>query len=75
MNKMPKDSIKMTPRENPDGSFGVTVELKPEFESWFMKSQGLAVWDEDKFTMWFKKFFNDAIKDRATPEEVHGGSE
>ena len=60
---VPKQFIKVTPQKNNDGSFGVRVELEPEFEDWFIKSQGLKQWDEGVFTVWFKKFFDDAIKD------------
>ena len=45
-------------------SMGFTVEVEPEFEEWFLRSQGLEKWDETVFTSWFKAFLDDAMRDR-----------
>jgi len=51
-----------------DSEMGFTVEVNPEFESWFLKSHGLNEWDEVKFQTWFKAFLTDAVKDRLLQE-------
>ncbi len=63
MSTIPFNLLKIIPPE--DGNpLGFTVEVKPEFESWFIKSHGLSEWDEEKFNSWFKKFLGEAVKDR-----------
>jgi hypothetical protein len=62
MSKIPFNLLKITPAE--DGNpLGMNIEVEPEFEEWFIKSQGLAEWDEEKFSTWFKNFLGDAVKD------------
>lgn len=43
---------------------GFTVEMEPEFEEWFLKSQKIDEWSDEVFHSWFKQFLTDAMKDR-----------
>ena len=66
MTKPPFELLKVKPAD--DGNpLGMTIEVQPEFEEWFLKAHGLTEWDEDKFTSWFKGFLNDAVKDNIAP--------
>jgi hypothetical protein len=60
--KIPFELLKILPAE--DGSpLGMTVEVQPEFEEWFVKAHGLSEWDEEKFSVWFKDFHRQAMRD------------
>ena len=62
MSKIPFNLLKILPAE--DGSpLGMTVEIQPEFEEWFVKTMDIDEWDEEKFSTWFKNFLGDAVKD------------
>ena len=50
--------------EDKSTPLGFTVEIEPEFEQWFVKSQNLEEWDDSAFTLWFKTFLSDAMRDR-----------
>ncbi len=71
MTKPPFELLKVKPAE--DGNpLGMTIEVQPEFEEWFLKAHDLTEWDEDKFTSWFKGFLNDAVKDNIAPSASNG---
>ena len=60
--RVPFELLKIAPAE--DGNpLGMTVEVQPEFEKWFVEAHGLNEWDEEKFSTWFKNFLGDAVKD------------
>ena len=67
--KVPFHLLKFTPAEDGE-QLGMTIEVQPEFESWFMKAHNLSEWDEDKFKKWFKTFLTDAAKDRLQGRSV-----
>ena len=71
MSRIPFELIKISPADDESG-LGMTVEVQPEFEEWFLKTQGLNEWDEEKFSTWFKNFLGDAVKDSW---QVHERSE
>ena len=52
--------------EDSKSPLGFTVEVEPEFEKWFLNTQGLEEWDDTAFTSWFKTFLNDAMRDRVS---------
>tara|TARA_R100000458_G_C8065602_1_gene106637 strand:+ start:201 stop:461 length:261 start_codon:yes stop_codon:yes gene_type:complete len=60
--KIPFNLLKISPATD-DNPLGMTVEVQPEFEEWFVKAHGLSEWDEEKFSTWFKNFLGDAVKD------------
>ena len=62
-NKVPFHLLKFTPAEEGQ-ELGMTIEVQPEFEKWFVKAHKLKEWDEEKFKQWFKTFLNDAAMDR-----------
>ena len=68
--KPPFHLLKFTPSEDGE-QLGMTIEVQPEFESWFMKAHNLSEWDESKFKQWFKAFLADAAKDRLQDRSSH----
>ena len=62
---IPFNLLKFTPSEDGD-PLGMTIEVQPEFQDWFVKAMELEEWDDEKFSNWFKGFLGDAIKDHET---------
>ena len=64
MSKPPLHLIKVLPPEN-GSSLGFTVEVTPEFESWFIKDRNIPSWNDEIFNKWFKGFVLEAIRVKA----------
>lgn len=60
-------------RRNNDGEVLLDVELTDEFESWFLKNQGLDEWSDDEFETWMKGLVNTFVKDNGILDNLIEG--
>ncbi len=59
-NKKAISLLSITPA---DEGLGFTVEVPEEFEKWFIKSQNLTEWCDEKFNTWFKGLVGEFLSD------------